>query len=145
MTVTLNFFHNSSDTNVLNKNLINGATISAVLKEDTSEEEPVFILSNANYNDYYNYLYCEELERYYFVAPPVHLQAGRVQLQCSVDVLETYKDDILNLRATVARNETYKNGYLMDGGYNSLAYEKVVTLPFPNGFQQDSVILMTMG
>lgn len=145
MNVTLNFYINDSDTNVVNKNLTNGKTINATLKTSTNVENPVFVLSRSAYDTYYNYLYCEELGRYYFVDSPVILQGGLIELSCKVDVLETYASEIKNLTCTVARNEKHKNGYLPDGKYKSVAYEQIVTKKFPNPINNDCVILMTMG
>lgn len=145
MNVTLNFFNNSNDSNVLNKNLVNGATIQATLKQDTATEEPVFVLSKSGYDSYYNYLYCEELGRYYFVDTPTILQGGIVELHCSVDVLMTYANDIKNIECTIARNETKIDGYLYDDAYKIRAYKDIVTKTFPRGLTENSLVLITLG
>lgn len=144
MNVTLNFFRNNSDKNVLNKNIENGVTLSATLLKDTNIEEPSFLLSSA-YNSYYNYLYCEELNKYYFVKPPTIMQGGMRQIDCEEDCLMSNADKIKNLICTVLKNENKSNGYLIDSDFNTLAYEEIVTKKFPHAFTDESVILMTIG
>ena len=90
-----------------------------------------------------NYLYIDSYKRYYFV--DVTIENGFLVLNCSIDVLMTYKSAILNLTATVTRNENLKNGYLEDKNYNIMSYENIVCKTFPNGLTNDSIILMTAG
>lgn len=90
-----------------------------------------------------NYLYIDSYKRYYFV--DVTIENGFLVLNCSVDVLMTYESAILNLTATVTRNENLKNGYLEDKNYNIMSYENIVCKTFPNGLTNDSIILMTVG
>lgn len=90
-----------------------------------------------------NYLYIDSYKRYYFV--DVTIENGFLVLNCSVDVLMTYKSAILNLTATITRNENLKNGYLEDKNYNIMSYENIVCKTFPNGLTNDSIILMTVG
>lgn len=144
MQVTLNFFKNNSERNVLNKDLINGVVLTATLKADTPIEQPTFLLSKA-FDYEYNYLYCEELDKYYFVDAPTITQGAMKNIQCTEDALCSLASKVLNLECTVSRNERYKNGYLIDNGYATANYEQVVTKAFPNAVDQDSVILMTMG
>ena len=76
-----------------------GSQITAVLKEKTSIENPVFILATpiANYN------YVEAFGHYYFVDDVVNLDASRCEIVCSMDVLATYKSDITAYTAFVER------------------------------------------
>ena len=76
-----------------------GSQITAVLKEKTSIENPVFILATpiANYN------YVEAFGHYYFVDDVVNLDASRCEIVCSMDVLATYKSDITGYTAFVER------------------------------------------
>ena len=90
-----------------------------------------------------NYVYIDSFKRYYFAT--VTIENGFIILSCEVDVLYTYKNEILNLSATVTRNENKKNGYLVDKDYEVFAYEQVVCKSFPNGLTSNSIILMTVG
>lgn len=53
-----------------------------------------------------NYLYCVEFGRYYFVTNIAVDTAGRVNITCAIDVLQTYSAAIKNCRATVIRTAT---------------------------------------
>lgn len=144
--MTGKFYINKSDTNVVYKTLDNESEpITILLKNDTSIIKPVFTLTGSNFNYASNYIYVEELGRYYFITDVVKLAGGIVQLSCEVDVLMSFREEILNLNGTVARSESLYNGYLIDNQYQTFSYENIVTKKFPNSMDNDSVILMTMG
>lgn len=69
-------------------------------KEATSIVEPTLIInSSAIYK--YNYCYIEEFGRYYFVSNPVSFPNFIWEVKCAVDVMATFKDDILNTKAFI--------------------------------------------
>ena len=90
-----------------------------------------------------NYLYIDSFKRFYFCE--VSIENGFIILSCDVDVLMSYKTDILKIEATIDRNEFLRNGYIQDDSYKVLAYEEVVCKSFPSGLTNDSLILMTVG
>lgn len=90
-----------------------------------------------------NYVYIDSFKRYYFATTTI--ENGFIILNCQVDVLSTYINEIKNLTATITRNENRKNGYLNDSEYNIYAYEQVVCKSFSKGLTSDSLILMTVG
>lgn len=90
-----------------------------------------------------NYLYIDSVKRFYFC--DVSIENGFIILSCNVDVLMSYKTDILKIEATIDRNEFLRNGYIQDDSYKVLAYEEVVCKSFPSGLTNDSLILMTVG
>lgn len=53
-----------------------------------------------------NYLYCSEFERFYFVTNIAVDTAGRINISCAIDVLQTYSTAIKNCRATIIRTAT---------------------------------------
>lgn len=61
-----------------------------------------------------NYLYCEEFGRYYFINNVSFESAHRMVLNCHVDVLYTYRNEINNLDALVSRQEIEKNSKIAD-------------------------------
>lgn len=141
-----NFYYNKSDKNVILKELTTEKeNIVITQKIDTSIIKPIFLLSATTYDNNYNYVYVEELDRYYYINDVVKVGGGIVELHCECDVLMSFREEILNLSGTIARSETLKNGYLIDGSYQTYCYENIVTKKFPNSMTNDSVILMTMG
>ena len=53
-----------------------------------------------------NYLYCVEFGRFYFVRNIAVDTAGRINITCAVDVLQTYANQIKNSYATILRSES---------------------------------------
>lgn len=53
-----------------------------------------------------NYLYCVEFGRFYFVKNIAVDTAGRIDISCAVDVLQTYANQIKNSYATILRSES---------------------------------------
>lgn len=70
----------------------NGQTYSVVLKEDCSVYEPVFVLTSSNLN--WNYL--SAWNRYYYITDIVSKRRNQIELHCKLDVLATYKANILS-------------------------------------------------
>ena len=68
---------------------------------------------SSDYSDY-NYIFVPSFNRYYFVNEVERLSGEHIIVKCKVDVLMTYKDDILNLKCNVVRNERERIGELLD-------------------------------
>lgn len=95
-------------------------------------------LDTGNSNERFKY-------RYYFVNNVIVKPTGIFRLECTLDVLMTYKSFITELVVTLDRSETVFNGYLPDSEYTALGYRSIVAAKFPNGLTTDSYILMTTG
>lgn len=79
-----------------------GTEIDVVLKAPTSIENPVFLLSGNNFN----ISYVKAFDHYYFVNDLKSVQNGMIELDCTEDVLASYKNDIASLNAYVAYDTT---------------------------------------
>lgn len=73
----------------------------------------------------YNYAYIPTLSRYYFISNTVLTDNVRYTYYLQVDVLASFKDDIINSRQYVLRSTNHYNDYLIDTMYP--------TLPMPIG------------
>ena len=62
------------------------------IKDDTSIDRPVFILTG---NDF-NYNYAKWNDHYYFIDDIKSIHNNLIEVSCILDVLATYKDYILN-------------------------------------------------
>lgn len=90
----IQFYNNRSGINVLNKRLEKvGDEIEFTLKKDTNILTPNLLLSKYNGG---NYCYIPEFKRYYYINNYNINSDGVYDLTLSVDVLGTYKDDLLN-------------------------------------------------
>lgn len=141
----LKLYRISDADNVINKTLGAATTIQVVLKRDFNIINPVIILRDLG-NNLQSFNYCEfpEFGRKYFVRDVVNISADIWQLNCECDVLETYKNAILEGRAKFLRK--IKTGdYLeisVDSSYLKTIskYESDVTIE-----GQHSIVLSTVG
>lgn len=121
------------DVNVIYKNDVN---------KDTTTLELAF---NENLYNNANYCYNTETGYFYFLREPI-LGTVRLYYDCDVDLLMTYKDDILNLGCILSRQENIFNTYIKDNQQAILSKRVVDTRIAPHGFNtNDQFILATCG
>lgn len=99
-------YKNISSDNTINKVLTNGTVFNINLKRETDILNPdLFLvkLTGVDYNDF-NYAEIVELKRFYFIDSITSVNASLFKLECSTDVLETYKTEILNSEASFKKS-----------------------------------------
>lgn len=105
-TFDINLYKNSAEPNKVDKtaDLSTVGTISGVLRQECSLINPEIIIQYDKPPDF-NYCYIANFGRYYYVENIVSMRQNlwRVRLRC--DVLMTYKTQILNLNARIARQQ----------------------------------------
>ena len=86
---------------------------------DMSIHTPTISLQLDSFTDVinFNYIYIQELRRYYYVLDSTIREDGFVQLQCKVDVLKSFKADILASTQYVERQENKCSYQVPDNGY----------------------------
>ena len=109
--MTAILYNNVSDSREINKNLTELSTINITLYLDTNVANPVFKIKNFINNA--NYMYVPDLHRYYYINNYT-LSNQCVYLHCSVDVLTTYKTEILNSECLISRSENDYNDNIVD-------------------------------
>lgn len=80
------------------------------LKETTSVDHPTFILSGNNFS----YNYCSWDNRYYFITDIRSVHNGLTEIDCVLDVLATYKADILASTQFVSYSSQLGDTWLAD-------------------------------
>lgn len=82
-------------------------------------QSPIISLQLDSFTDVinFNYIYIPELRRYYYVDNSTIREDGFVQLQCKVDVLKSFKTDILASTQYVERQEHKCSYQVPDNGY----------------------------
>lgn len=137
---------NMSDDNRVSKTLVDIATVSGVLREETSIIDPV-IKIEADLADLTgcNYLTIDTFGRSYFVKNIRSIRAGLVELTCHVDVLSSFAEEIKACRGIVRRQEVHWNLYLNDGSFRVYQNPKVLTRAFPSGFPGMEFVLAVAG
>lgn len=106
----------SSENNRLDKTefLKDSFTISGELRSSLNILSPSFNIQSENNLIGYNYCYIPYLNRYYYISSMELIRNNIYAIRCSVDVLMSYKDAILGLEASVARNEYEFDETLVD-------------------------------
>ena len=155
----LHLYKNMSDANVVDKTLTplltetqGGQTVDVGLQgtllDDCSIIDPVIsidheLLSITDIADM-NYAYIEEFERSYFIRNMV-FKGKLLEISMHVDVLSTYKGNIRNLSAIIARQEKKYNLYLQDGMIKTYANPHIEIKQFPNAFTEYEFIFSVVG
>lgn len=141
------FFHNLSDSRVINKNLIEGDNFIGQARDAINIMAPVILFDNDDILRY-NYAYIPELQRYYEVDSITVMREGLYEVQFTVDVLMSFRGHILQLPVIVDKQSMPENGdeYIDDG---SLIADNVMftsVYNFPDGFNSTpELILITAG
>lgn len=150
MGLTVNLMHNLSPVEKIGKNLTSGSTFNdCVLKDSTSILAPVLLLSTSDTDiTSCNYMYIPAFNRYYFIDDIVSVHNNRWEISAHVDVLETYKNDILGNSAILENTEVNgKNMYLYDDDvFKVNCKHKTDIINFPSGLlDTGEFILITAG
>lgn len=131
-------YFNKSDDIVLNKTLeLITANLDVEFLDQSSVINPTLKMQASNGVLNANYLFLEDLHRYYYVKEPT-LENGYVIVNCHVDVLMSVKDELMKENAIIERAEQYYNIYLDDPEFKLYQPTAVSTYNFPNGFDKDA-------
>ena len=144
MDITL--MRNSSETNKIGKTLSTVTTLSGTFKEASSIINPVIRL------DYdlsgladVNYCYIPIWKRYYFINDIVTIRAAICDIHCHVDVLESWKTQILANEAIIHRQENNWNLYINDGLFHAYQNPEIQIKEFPSGFSSPTRVIVLAG
>lgn len=137
------FFYNVSDPRCINKSLIEGSTFEGQARDQISIMNPIVIFDTENIIKY-NYAYIPEFERYYTIDNIVAYRNNLYEVTMTVDVLMSFRRDILSCVAVVDKQAMQENGdeYIDDG---SLVTENVMfsdILEFENGFNDTAEYIL---
>lgn len=145
MTVIL--YHNGSDDRVINKTLVGGEQFTGELVGDVDIMSPTIRFDTGEFLRY-NYAYIPEFQRYYAIQSVSVFREGIWDVSMAVDVLMSFRGDIMALSVIVDKQSMSENGdeYIDDG---SLVTDNVMFTrvhEFDNGFNNyPEYILITAG
>lgn len=105
----LKLFQNKSSENTINKDLTLITTKNINLKQSTNLYQTFLVFKNDNITDYSKINYAKMLNKYYFVSHETIQNNSLIRLNLKEDVLETYKDNILNSSADIIEKSTPNN------------------------------------
>ena len=106
-------YYNKSERNKMDKTIEEVIVLEGNFRDSVSILRPRIIIELDDFIDF-NYIYIEDLHRYYFVNNVVCVRNNIYLIECSVDVLMSYKEDILKQIAFVNRSHSTHNKYIKD-------------------------------
>ena len=143
MTITL--YHTTSDINVVNKIFDIENSINITFKNIEDIDNPVITLTLDNNINSYNYFYLPTLKRYYFITKTEIINNNVYRITGHIDVLMSFKNNFLSLKAIIKRNENLYNSYLDDNNYKTVSYSRVQTKKFNKELNGTGYVLITAG
>lgn len=144
MSIEIQTMYNSSDKNVVSKQLTALGTFTGTLRDSTSIMNPVIRIEGVLPTTC-NYLYIPDFGRYYYVNDIRSIRNNLFEVSAHVDVLKTYDAQIRNCTGIVARQQAKWNMYLDDGVFKTYQNPKFKTVNFPNGFSTMEFVLAIAG
>lgn len=117
------------------------------LANGSNEEYKIIMLEigSDDYDDVHECNYAEIDGEYYYVRPFTIGVNNLIQIECDIDYLHTFKDEIYNLECIVERSASSSNAYLNDPEYVLSSKTYSLVKEFPNAIDNDTIILMTVG
>ena len=109
---TLKLYKNSSENNDVSKTLTDEHKVTGYSRVVVDMLNPVIELAGIEVNSY-NYCYVQELNRYYYIENINISPNGVYRLSMRIDVLMTYRDDIMASHGLITKNREY-NPYTGD-------------------------------
>lgn len=134
---------NSSENNAIGKKVSVIDAVSCSVKDAMSFEKPIILLQYSGNMGNVNYVNIPKFSRYYFVTDIIPMTGGRYELHCNVDVLESYKNQILNLMCIIDKQENANKANLyIDSDYVTLANSFNEAKTFPSGFNDNGDFIL---
>lgn len=149
--VEAQFYTVTDDPRVIGKDLTTtvGSKVDCKIWDTSTLTEPRLVLDyNSDIFGSANYVHLgAPFNRYYFMSPPGTISGGRMVVNCTVDVRESFKAGIEALTPLVKRREDYNHGLIVDqylpfnAGYSVtyISSEQDETVMFPLTEDADDV------
>jgi len=140
----IKLYNTTSSNNTINKELSDEATYEVQFRGEADVLNPEILLKEGERTSK-NYAYIPDFERFYFVKDIIAQRNNLSRLILEVDVLESFKDEILACKGVVSKHLGH-NPYYNGGDYPSEVrkthdiYDSDVTLEF-----EENIILVTIG
>lgn len=137
----LKLFQNKSSENTINKDLTLITTKNINLKQSTNLYQTFLVFKNDGITDYSKINYAEMLNKFYFVSRETLQNNSLIRLELKEDVLETYKDNILNSSADIIEKSTPNNVRNIKTSKEVETFKLKSTVVLP---KKQSVIMVTV-
>lgn len=129
--------------NTINKALTPLGTLNVALRPELNVHNPTLKIQMPPNMYGFNYVYLEDFEKYYFVDNFRYVGGNTYLLTLSLDVLQTYKDVILQSTALIVESDTPNRNLSVNSNVFNV-FPKTDILHFPNSqlFDKDGSIIM---
>ena len=146
MSVRVTFYKNKSPKNTINKNISQIVNMDVEFKDkiDLNKLTLIGTFTSIINNDT-NYVYMTTFNKYFFITDKKILRNGIFEIECEIDLLMTYKDQIKACTGIVKRQQNEYNLDLNDGSLKVYQNPHIITKPFPSGFTGSSYVLAVAG
>lgn len=137
-------YKTTSPKNAINKVLTNEITKELNLKDEVDILNPTFnlLIFDGIFN--YNYAYVPSFNRYYFINGITILTRTIAQLDLKVDVLESWKEDILQANCHITK-ENNANMYGAEIAKSTQKSSEILTHAPIFALQEDFILTVTRG
>lgn len=136
-----------SPNNYITKTLYNQIELTGSLRAESSIINPIIMIEYGNLSKY-NYMYIPDFKRFYYIQNIVSIRTNLWRLECHVDVLNTYRSEILEHQAIIQKqsNNNISNMYFDDGDFIVENKQYIHIHNFPDGLDETGeYILITAG
>lgn len=144
--MTIKLQYTKSERNVVKKSITDIKELTGVLRDecDLINPEVTIECSITDLNNS-NYLYIPQFNRHYFINSKETINNNLFRIRCHVDVLHSFRNEIIKNKAIIKRQQGQYNLYLDDGIFKSYQNPVVTTKLFPSGFNHESFVLSVAG
>ena len=143
--MNVKFYTNTSEKNAMTKNITQLFDFNGVLREESPIIRPVITFEGLTNIGAINYAYIPDFGRYYFVEEITCIRNGLFQVSMRVDVLMSFRNQILSNNAIIERNENQYDLKLNDGLFKTQQNPRIAQFEFPNGFTNWDFVLAVAG
>lgn len=135
-----------SELNRVNKTFVLSRNYEGYLREECSIIDPIFQIEAEDLSQY-NYCSIPEFSRLYFIRNIISVKTGLWRVECHVDVLSSYADEILNLNAIISATKVVEEElYMPSEVWKNKVKDTTTIKSFPYGLSETGeFILITAG
>lgn len=129
--------------NTINKTLTPLGTLNVALRPELNVHNPTLKIQMPPNMYGFNYVYIEEFGKYYFVDNVRYIGGQTYLLALSLDVLQTYKDVILQSTALIVESDNANRDLSVNSNvFNVFPKTDILHFPFSKLFDKEGSIIM---
>lgn len=122
------FYNTKSDKRKIKKSITKIYETVCRWKENTSLYNPTLVIrQNEDLSTIRNVNYIKWGEWYYFVNDVRLCNGNILEFDCEIDVLMSWKDEILNIKTVIERSESSWNKYIDDSEFMGMSMERNIS------------------